>query len=129
MSQERKAALAPAIKEICKKYGVKASASVAHHSTFVLTVSESKIDFLGNKKATLDKHHPTGHPVGDYLNINVFWFKKHFTGVALEFLTEVHDVMMTGNHNYSDVQSDYFNIGWYTEINIGKWNKPYTLKQ
>jgi hypothetical protein len=33
--------------------------------------------------------------------------------------------MNAGNHNNSDVQSDYFDVGWYIDVNIGKWNKPY----
>ena len=35
--------------------------------------------------------------------------------------------MNDGNHDRSDPQSDYFDVGWYVDVNIGKWNKPYTL--
>jgi hypothetical protein len=35
--------------------------------------------------------------------------------------------MMVGNHDRSDIQSDYFDVGWYVDINIGRWNKPYAL--
>ena len=31
------------------------------------------------------------------------------------------------NHNNSDVQTDYFDVGWYIEINVGDWEKPYKL--
>jgi hypothetical protein len=33
--------------------------------------------------------------------------------------------MNDGNWDKSDIQSDYFNVGWYVDVNIGKWNKPY----
>jgi hypothetical protein len=35
--------------------------------------------------------------------------------------------MMVGNHDKSDVMTDYFNVGWYIDINIGKWDKPYKV--
>jgi hypothetical protein len=39
----------------------------------------------------------------------------------------VIDAMNDGNHDNSDIQSDYFDVGWYTHINVGRWNKPYLL--
>ena len=48
VSQELKAKLAPKIKAICKKYGVKASLAVRHHSTLVLNVKSGKIDFIND---------------------------------------------------------------------------------
>jgi hypothetical protein len=36
---------------------------------------------------------------------------------------------MEGNHDNSDIQSDYFDVGWYVEVNIGKWNKAYDLQK
>ena len=35
--------------------------------------------------------------------------------------------MMVGNHNNSDISTDYFDVGWYIDINIGKWDKPYEV--
>ena len=46
VSQELKAKLAPKIKAICKKYGVKASLAVRHHSTLVLNIKSGKVDFI-----------------------------------------------------------------------------------
>ena len=48
VSQELKAKLAPAIKSICKKYGVKASIAVSNHSTLVLNIKQGRIDFIEN---------------------------------------------------------------------------------
>ena len=45
ISQETKAKLAPAVKTACKKYGVKASLAVRHHSTLVLNIASGPIDF------------------------------------------------------------------------------------
>ena len=59
--------------------------------------------------------------------MNVYHFDKHFSETALKFFKEVYAAMMIGNHNNSDMMSDYFDVGWYVNINIGRWNKPYIL--
>ena len=38
MSQERKSEIAPKVKSILKKFGIKGSLSVRHHSTLSLTL-------------------------------------------------------------------------------------------
>jgi len=35
--------------------------------------------------------------------------------------------MNIGNFDKSDVQTDYFHVGWYMSVNLGKWDKPYIL--
>jgi hypothetical protein len=35
--------------------------------------------------------------------------------------------MVVGNHDRSDSMTDYFDVGWYISINVGKWNKPYEM--
>jgi len=115
MNQEKKKALAPAINAILKKHKVKGSLSVQNHSTLVLTITSSHIDFLED------------YPDRNYLQVNTYWFKDHFTGEALAFLTELLPAMNVGNHDRSDIQSDYFDVGWYVHVNIGKWDKHYKL--
>lgn len=130
MSQEKKAALAPRIKAILKKYGVKGSLAVRGHSTLVLNLKSGKIDFIGNSNRVCGENHyqvsrgfkpnTTG-----YDQVNPYWYQDHYDGKAKAFLKEVLAVMNDGNHDRSDIQTDYFCVGWYVDINIGKWNKPY----
>jgi len=130
MSQENKAKIAPVVKAICKKYGVKASMSVHNHSTLDLNVKSGPIDFIGNFNSVVQVRpggFRTGSPAKEYLQVNEFWFHEHFDGTAKEFLTEVLAALNDGNHDNSDIQSDYFDVGWYAHVNIGKWNKPYVL--
>lgn len=124
MNQERKAALTPAIKAVCKKYNVKATLSVYHHSTLCLNVKSSPIDFIGNFNKDVDDDNRRAK---EHINVNPYWFRDHFDGIALDFISEVHAAMMTGNHDRSDLMTDYFDVGWYVDINIGQWNKPYVL--
>ena len=60
--------------------------------------------------------------------MNPYHYKSHFNGEAYHFLSEVIPAMNAGNWDKSDIQVDYFNVGWYIDVNIGKWNKPYTLE-
>jgi hypothetical protein len=137
VSQELKAKLAPKIKAICKKYGVKASIAVRNHSTLCLNIKSGKIDFIENF-IEADANVMHGRKMAPEqvaylrkngsLDVNVYWYKEHFTGRALNFLKEVIPAMNAGNHDNSDAQTDYFDVGWYVDVNIGKWNKPYTVE-
>jgi len=132
MSQERKANIAPKVKAILKKFGIKGSLSVRHHSTLSLTLKSGKIDFIGNSNRVCGSDHyqvARGFKpnASGYDSINPYWFHEHYDGDAKAFLTEVMEAMNDGNWDKSDIQSDYFNVGWYVEVHIGKWNKPYTL--
>ena len=137
VSQDLKAKLAPTIKAICKKYGVKASLAVRNHSTLCLNIKSGKIDFIENfieRDAGVMSGRKMAPEQVDYLrknrslDVNVYWYKEHFTGKALKFLQEVIPAMNNGNHDNSDIQTDYFDVGWYIDVNIGRWNKPYTVE-
>ena len=136
VSQELKAKLAPAIKAICKKYGVKASIAVRHHSTLVLNIKQGPIDFVENYIKT-DAEKSYGRKMSEdqiayirkngSIDVNTYHYKDHFSSKAKKFLEEVIPAMMKGNHDNSDIQTDYFDVGWYIDVNIGKWNQPYAL--
>lgn len=132
VSQDLKKSLAPKIKAVCKKYGVKATLAVRNHSTLVLNVSQGKIDFINNWNKIVGSnswYSRTFTPANDYLSVNTYHFKDQFDGRAKKFLEEVLAVMNSGNWDKSDIQTDYFNVGWYVDVNIGKWNKPYIMEQ
>lgn len=129
-SQDQKKEKTPAIKAILKKYGLKGSLSVRHYSTLVLTIRSGKVDFvesfnrLGQSNSW--KSSVAFQPVTDgYIQVNPYWFHEHFDGKAKDCLAELLNAMNVGNHNNSRPEIDYFDIGWYVDINIGQWNKPY----
>ena len=133
MSQERKAQLAPAIKAICKKYGVKASIAVRNHMTLVVNIKSGNIDFIGNYNKVAGQkyaHTAAGFRAADrYLDVNPHWYHEHFDSRALSFLSELIPAMNAGNHDRSDIQTDYFDVGWYIDVNVGRWDKPYALEK
>ena len=137
VSQELKAKLAPTIKAICKKYGVKATLAVRTHSTLVLNIKEGKIDFIENFIQT-DKASHIGRKMSEdqiahirknrSLDVNTYWFQDHFSGKAKAFLAEIIPAMKGPDFfDHSDAQTDYFHCSHYIDINIGRWNKPYIV--
>ena len=137
MDQERKAVIAKALKPVLAKYGVKASLSVRNHSTIVLTVKSGKIDFIQNYLKH-DAQQARGRSLSDYqidtivkqqhLDVNPYWYHEHFSGQARNFLTEAFRALKSADwYDRSDAQTDYFDIAYYSDLNIGTWNKPYKL--
>ena len=128
VSQENKKEKAGKLKPILKKYGVKATLSVYHHSTLCLNISSSPIDFIGNHEKTMLGLNNPGYVYSrEYIQVNTYWYKENFTGTALSFLTEAMDILNGGNFDKSDYQTDYFHVGWYVNINIGKYHTPYNF--
>ena len=132
MSQENKAKIAPKIKAILAKYKVKGSLAVRNHMTLCLNLKSGSIDFIANSNTVCGNSHyqvASGFKprTSGYDQVNPYHFKDHYDGKALAFMQEVFHAMNDGNHDRSDIQSDYFDVGWYVDVNIGKWNKPYLL--
>ena len=112
MNQETKRELSPAIKAILKKHGFKGSIGVRHYSTLVVNITS------GPMFAKL----PSGR---SYCQLSAGLNLDMFEGEEREFLAELGNAMMIGNHDNSDAMTDYFDVGWYANINLGKWDKPY----
>jgi hypothetical protein len=138
MNQDKKKVIAAKLKPVLKKYGVKGTLSVRNHSSIVLTVKSGSIDFIENYIATdsTNWHGVKMSPDQESyirknkaLDVNPYWFHEHFTGKSKAFLTEAFDALKSaGHYDNSDAQIDYFDTSYYYDINIGKWNSPYTLE-
>ena len=132
MSQEKKAKIAPEVKAILKKYKVKGTLAVRNHMTLVLNIKSGSVDFIGNFNETVSTDPYLSArgftPATKSLDVNPYHYQTHFSGKALAFMREVFRAMNDGNHDRSDIQSDYFDVGWYVDVNIGQWNKPYTVE-
>jgi hypothetical protein len=121
VSQELKKSLAPAIKRICQKHGIKATLAVRHHSTLVLNIKAGKIDFFSDYELQAGRT--------DSIQVNPYHYNNHFSGKSKKFLSEIIPLMNKGNHDNSDIQTDYFDVGWYVDVNIGQWNQPYIFEK
>ena len=133
MNQERKAKIAAKIKPILKKYGLKGTLSVRNHSTICLKLKSGKIDFIANSNRVCSSSHyqvsrgfrPN---TSGYSDVNPYWFHEHYDGAAKNFLTEAFAALKSADwYDRSDAMTDYFDTAYYTDINIGQWNKPYEV--
>ena len=115
VSQEMKKELAVGIKKVLKKYGCKGNIVVKNHMSLYVDVMEGPIDF--------DFSHGEG-----YSQVNTYWIDDHYKGIAKQFLNELLAEMKGKNYyNNDNAMIDYFVRSHYTDINIGKWNKPYKV--
>jgi hypothetical protein len=113
VSQEDKAKLAPVIKAVLKKHGMKGSIAVRHYSTLVVNIRSGIIDFPADR---------------DYIQVNTYWLEDHYRGAALAFLTELKAAMRGPDfYDNSDITTDYFDVSHYINVNIGQWDKPYVF--
>lgn len=114
VSQDLKKKIVSALKPVMKKYGMSATYSVSNYSSFCVKLKSGVIDF--------------GKTEGQ---VNVYWVDDNYSGVARDFLKEVLNTIKVAGawYNNSDAMTDYFDVAFYIDINIGMWDKPYQLLQ
>jgi hypothetical protein len=44
-----------------------------------------------------------------------------------DILDAMLEIINYGNHDNSDIMTDYFDVGWYVTLESGTWEKPYVL--
>ncbi len=124
MSQEHKAEIAPVVKKILNKYGLKGSLSVRDHNSLVLTIKSGKLDFIGEYNRSESNRH--GDSTG-YLSVNIYHLNETY-GSTAECLQELASALRGPRFfDESDISTDYFFCSHYIDIKVGKWNKPYEL--
>jgi hypothetical protein len=122
------------IKEICKRWGVKATVSGSNSSSITVTFVSGVLDFFGNYREVA-KTRPMpewqrkefDNTPDTHMSMNPYWYQEQHSGDCLTFINEIISVLNEGNHDNSDIMTDYFDVGWYVHLNVGKWNKPYVL--
>ena len=111
ITQEEKKEIANQLKAFIPKTW-KWSIAVKHYSVLVLTIASAPASDLGQYD-------------GKDVQANTYYPEYHFEGEALATIKKIISVLNHKNYNNSDSQSDYFEVGYYVNINIGKWNKPF----
>lgn len=124
------------VSALCKEYGIQSTVSGANSSTLTVTIRKGSIDFLGNYVDTIEND---SYVIGNgkiaaehaikvgHMSVNHYCIDRQFSGIALEFMNELLQIMKIGHYDYSDSMCDYFNCAWYIGINVGEWDKPYVL--
>ena len=135
ITQDMKKELAPGIKAVFKKYGLKGSISIQHNSTLRVTIKSGDVDFIGEAneigKAIAERR---GMPFNEikgnyqanaYSHSNTFYEEGHLSTKCLDELRAA----MRGAiwYDNSDSMTDYFDTAYFMYINIGNYDKPYQL--
>ena len=85
-----------------------------HYSTISVDILEAPIDLI-NKEG--NRH------------VNPFYIKDQFEGEVKESLQKIYEIASEGKRELVYDQ-DYGSVPtFYTDINIGKWDKPFIYKQ
>lgn len=135
-NQEKKKQVAPQIKAVLKKYGVKGSIAVENHSTLVVNIKSGKLDFINAAQKAADAKNGSlfkaNYTETGYIQVNRYHDADDHRRVGeneiADFLDELVQAMLgAGWYDRSDIMTDYFDTAYYLSINIGKWNKPYEL--
>ena len=134
MNQERKAKLAANLKKVVPQ-GWKYSVSVQNHSTIVMTIASAPVDLIAEYVENVNQGHravmnPDLYSIKqrpDYIDVNHYWIDKQFSGETLEIFKQINEALNDGNHDRSDLMTDYFDVGWHVDIRIGRWDKPFQV--
>ena len=139
VSQTDKKSLAPAIKAVLKKFNMKGTIAVRHHSTLVVNLKEGALDILGaRKRAALADNNVDFSDKYDverlnyvlestHVDVNPYWIETGYDcSTVVDFLLQLKKAM-EGPHffNEDDIMTDYFHRSHYVDINVGNWDKPY----
>lgn len=116
MNQERKKELAAAAKKVLPA-DWKVTFGVRHHSSIVCTIKQAPksvlSDYLGVEDS--DPNRPC---------VNHYHLDRAWKGESHAVLKALVAALHKGNHDNSDIMTDYFDVGWYVDIGFGKWDKP-----
>jgi hypothetical protein len=71
-------------------------------------------------------------PTDGYAQLNHRYLKElcnghNITPAAVEMLQQVTEISNRHNWDNSDIQSDYFDVGYYFSLHIGKWDRPFEI--
>ena len=61
-----------------------------------------------------------------YEQVNQYWIESRENKQSIPPLKKIFEIANKNNYNRSDVQSDYFDVGYYLNISIGHFGKPFT---
>ena len=123
VSQEDKKKLAPAIKAVLKKYKMKGTLAICHHSSLVCNIKSGELDVIG--ALPVSEYGPR-----DYVQVNPYWISENYDcPTVVAFLTELK-AAMEGPDFFceDDSMTDYFHRSHYIDINVGTFSKPYVLE-
>ena len=141
MNQAKKRLIADALKKVVPP-GWKYSLAVRHHSTIVMTIRAAPVNFMQleaeHLRTELRRGHPCVNPdyiatyIGElergaveHFQLNEYQVATQFPGEIGATFAKIVAALNTGNHDNSDLMTDYFDVGHYIDLRIGAYDKPF----
>lgn len=129
VNQETKKTLAPEIKKVLKKYGMKGSISVRNHMALCVTLRSGNLDLIGQaNRDNWETSQKTGDPffeVKGYYQANPYNVKSGDEKIETFFRELISAMKGDIWFDESDIRIDYFHTAYYLDIDVGKYDKPY----
>ncbi|MBF84561.1 MAG: hypothetical protein CL489_08815 [Acidobacteria bacterium] len=118
VSKELKSKLVAKLKPLMKEYGVRATYKVLNHSKLDINIRSGKLFKIANEDSM------SVYGIGSEPSKGII---ESFGSDSkeIELLKKIFDIINEENYDNSDAMTDYFDVGFYWEINIGTWDKPY----
>ncbi|SRR5579885_2634418 len=102
-------------KELTKKFpNLKFSVKNEHYTSVSVAITAGDVDFSD----ILDGR--------DHIQLNHYWIKDFYPAHS-KLLQQIFSIVNAGNYDNSDSMTDYFDVGFYVTMGIGRWDKPYQL--
>lgn len=102
--------------EFPTKDGWKISVTIKHYSVVDVHILEAPVQLL--KEDEINEN--------NYKQLSEYRLEKRPYG---ELLEKIRKICMEGNHDNSDIMTDYFDVGWYFHLTIGAWDKPFKVNK
>lgn len=116
VSKEMKTKLVAEIKKVMPK-DWKASYAIKNYSTLVVTISKAPIILT----ETFDDVRKDNQ-----YSVNEYHFQSHCKDKeVLKTLENIINAMNGQNYDNSDRMTDYFDVGYYIELQFGSWKKDF----
>lgn len=94
------------------------------HTALRVNILTADIDFIS---IHLEKNEAEYTKRPNSISINHFWIDRHWehNQKARDALNKINEICNEGNHDNSDIMTDYFDVGWYFTLSVGRWDTPF----
>lgn len=121
VDQAKKRRIAEELKKVMPK-GWKYSLGVHHHSKIVLVIRSAPVDLLRFIDDTDETQKRTYH------QLNHYYPERCYSGETLTHIRAIIKALNHENYDKSDAMTDYFEVGHYVSVEIGRWDKPFKVE-
>jgi hypothetical protein len=97
-----------------EKKGWKLSVTRSNASYLNIAIMEAPVEIRNN-------------PELDHENINTYYILDRDNKLGADLIHIIYEISNRNNFDKSDLMSDYFHVGYYFGMSIGKWDKPFKL--